>query len=512
MKKILFMASMMLMGVALNVNAQSETGDCGTLIIPIEYDDIDAGNDGLFVVTKGNKKGVVDAKGKTIVPIEYDDIELGKEGENCGGLIVVSNKMDSNSENGGDKICGLYNKNGVMVAPLKYLNIRIRDRYGFEGLAQVTILKGVEKAVEDEIGTNKSHVYEIRSTEHGVLFKDGTLLTSYDNMSISEGGLIEVRKNGKYGVLNKNGEIVVPIKYDLVHIKGNKNLIKVITPYQEGRKCGVYNSKGQVIVPIGKYESVDVRESYIKVEQNGQKGILSSNGNEIVPVGKYGDVSVYECSDREQYYVEIKTNNKKGAVNDNGKVFIPIGKYEGFRVLNKKLAFVILNGKKGVVDRNGTLIVPFGKYDNLAYDYGVLTYSKNGKWGILGENGNQATPAEYDAFKPARHSHGMALVAKDGKAGVIDCKGNIIIPLDNYTGGSILERVGFLIKDGETIFFNTKGEILAPLGKYEKCVEKYGKLTGYQINNWPVPLNPTTETEGLFIVTSNEKKGVVKLW
>ena len=199
-------------------------------------------------------------------------------------------------------------------------------------------------------------------------------------------------------------------------------------------------------------------------------------------------------------------------MNDKGKVFVPIGKYERFRVLNQNNTLVELNKKQGLLDKNGTMIVPIGKYDDLRYRYGVLTYFHNGKWGVLDEKGNQATPAEYDKIKPARHSPGMALVAKDGKGGVINSEGKQIIPLGNYNDGSIMGKIGFLKSNEGTLLFSLDGNILAPVGKYEKFKQQYGDLKGYAINHWPVPLNSLDSEEGLYIVRSNGKSGIVKLW
>lgn len=511
MKQILLFAAMMLFGAVQNIHAQNGVNDCGTLIIPVDYDEIEAGSDGLFVVTEGKKKGVVDSNGKTIVPIEYDDIDIGKIMGNCGGLIVVKNEQ-KRSDNEKNYTYGLYNKDGVIVAPMgKYESIRIRDNFGFGGMAEVDILKEIKKVTEEYAGSDKVDVYEMRVTDEGILLKDGTLLTSYDRMSIEKNGLIKVHKGNLVGVLNDKGKIIVPIQYDNVSIRDN--LIKVETPYQnDGRKYGVFNNKGEVVVPVGKYVSINIEDKYIVVGKNGKKGVLNQKGMEIVPIGLYEDCHISGIDEINQYYIGIESNKKKGALNDNGKVFIPIGQYEDFIVISHNLAIVKSNGRKGLVDKNGTLIVPIGKYDNLLCRHGIITYSQKGKWGVIDEKGHQVTPAEYDNIEPARHSYGMAIVAKDGKVGVINSEGKMIVALGDYNGGSIVGKIGFLQSSGGTMIFNLEGKILASVGVYDKCKQQYGNLIGVEMNKWPIPLNPTNSEEGLYIVMSNGKYGVVKLW
>jgi hypothetical protein len=323
-------------------------------------------------------------------------------------------------------------------------------------------------------------------------------------MSVESGGLIIVERNRLKGVLNENGEVIVPIQYENVTIRDG--LIDVNTPYQNGsRKFGIFNNKGEAIVPIGKYESGGITNSYIEVKMNKQKGILNSNGVEIAPIGMYANCYIRECNERNQYYIEIESNNKKGVVNDNGKVFIPIGKYDDFRVFNKNLASVTLNKKTGIINNNGGIIVPIGKYERVFYEHGMLGYYQNGKCGILDKNGNQATMAEYDFLNPARHSTGLAIVVKEGKMGVVDCDGKIIVPLGNYKDGKIDGEIGFMKSDEGTLFFSRDGKILAPIGKYEKCMQQYGiKILS--------PINTKNSEEGLFKVEKDNKCGVLKLW
>ena len=487
MKKILVLVSVMLMGVVQSMNAQNESDECGKLIVPAVYDYIEAGDFGLFAVgtldkngnSLGNKKGVVDSNGKVIVPIKYQSVSLGKEGDSCGGLIEVGNKVLE--EDFYRSVEGLFNKDGIQLIPIgKYRSISIKNHHGYNGLAIITSDSG-----------------------SCIRFKDGTMSPYYDNISQVESGLFAVRKDGLYGALNQNGEVIIPIKYDGISMKFDNGLIEVNTPYQDGgRKYGVFNDKGEVVVPVGKYESVDINQNYIVVKKGGKKGVLNQKGMEIVPIGMYENCRISECFELNQYYVEIKTNNNKGAVNESGKVFIPIGKYEEFRVLNPNLAYVKLNGKMGIIDKNGVVIVPFGKYDDLSYRYGVLTYSQNGKWGVLGENGNQATPAEYDNIEPARHSKGMAFVVKDGKIGVINNEGKLVVPLGNYNGGDIANDIIMLKSPDGNVFANTNGESLLPIGIYECAENSYGKLNTLKVDT----------KQGLFLVEVNGKNGVLKLW
>lgn len=459
MKKVILLV-ILLSGVVQHINAQNG----GNLVIPAIYDRIEPGTNGMFIVTKDHKQGVIDAKGNTIVPIQYDRVTMGKEGINRDGLIAVMNQRQ-----GLDYSYGLYSKDGEMLVPMDRLaSINTDETFGYEGLVEVAVM------VRENNGMTK---------KEGIRLRNGTVLSSYDEMDIKGvGGLIHVKKNKKEGVLNKNGEVIVPIgKYDDVFVKGQG-------PYIIVRKREMLNGQFRDKV-----------------------GLLNSNGTVIVPIGMYENCRGRGCDDLIHYYIEIESNHKRGAINDNGTIFIPIGKYDSFLVINKNIALVKLNGKYGIVNNNGRMIVPVGKYNDLKSSYGMLTYSQNGKWGVLDQNGNQTTPAEYDRITPEKYSSGMAIVTKDRKIGVINSEGKIIVPLGDYYAGEICKEIGYLESNEGTMIFNKNGRILAPTGKYDRLKQQYEEIIGYE-RSYQIPLNPSNDEHGLYIVSSNRKQGVVSLW
>lgn len=247
---------------------------------------------------------------------------------------------------------------------------------------------------------------------------------------------------------------------------------------------------------------MDIGLECLIVENNKQKGALSLKGVQVIPMGAYEKLYEKDCEDGRNHYICVYKDEKKGAANCNGKVFIPCGKYDSFKVLDNNLALVSLNSRKGLINRNGIVVIPIGKYAKIDYDYGMLYYSQDGKYGVIGKNGKQATLAIYDYIKPERHSDGIALVKKDGKIGVVDCEGHIIMPLGDYIDVKFYGNVGMLKSNEGTIFFLKNGKKLINYGEFEDAENKYGRLNVLKLD----------ANEGLFVIESNAKKGVVKLW
>jgi len=518
MKKVMFISAMMLIFGVKSVYAQEEA-NCGTLFVPQVYDGIfnDGGN--LIIVEKNGKKGVINSEGKQIVPLEYDGVEVAHGKNDCGGLIEVHkiNKNADSTHGEKRKYYGLYNSDGSVLIQCdkndyESINIQSNKGYGYEGLAEVHVFEKLEidsiydmvfqkqaNGIDNEIDYVLKSIKYTRLTKSGVLLENGTLNTSYDDYRIYGKGLITVRKNNKEGLLNKKGEIIIPVIYDDLKPYAN-NMVEVKL---DGKGRGLLDVKGKKIVPIGRYKSLDVNPERVIVENsNRQKGVLSLNGEVVIPMGLYDRIYEESCKNGKNHYLSVEKGGKSGAASLNGKIFVPCGKYDSFKVLDNNLTIIEMNKKKGLINRTGIVVVPVGKYSDIRYEYGVLYYSQNGKYGILDKKGKQATLAIYDVIKPERHSDGIAKVRKGEKAGVIDCEGHVIMPLGDYIDGKLHDDVGMLKSNEGTVFFLKDGKILSNYGKYEEAEKKFGALRVLKV----------TANEGLFVSEKNTQKGIVKLW
>ena len=78
-----------------------------------------------------------------------------------------------------------------------------------------------------------------------------------------------VKIGNKMGYINKNGKIVIPLKYDYAHdFRDNLAWVRL------GNKYGSINKSGTLIIPA-KYESLDYDGgNLIKVELNGRWGAI----------------------------------------------------------------------------------------------------------------------------------------------------------------------------------------------------------------------------------------------
>jgi hypothetical protein len=154
---------------------------------------------------ENRKYGILDSNRQILVPAIYDEISDFAEGL----ARAVKN----------DKV-GFINKSGDIIIPFEYekdtqfitgQRMTKTARYNSEGNISEEILTG---RIEEE-GLNFWH------------------------------GLVCVVKNGKYGFINRNNEVVIPFIYD-----GADNFRNGVAIVMLNQKFGAIDKKGEQVIPI----------------------------------------------------------------------------------------------------------------------------------------------------------------------------------------------------------------------------------------------------------------------
>ncbi len=223
-----------------------------------------------------------------------------------------------------------------------------------------------------------------------------------------------VERDGKWGFIDCDDDLVVSFKYDAVD------------DYKEGcaavsvnGKWGFINLYGREITPL-KYDKVSFFfNEYATVKLNEKWGIVDNKGREIVPP-KYDYVSLFVGS-----LARVRAGKKWGFVNKSGEEVIPL-KYDDIGAFYCDLARVKLNNKWGFVNEKGKVIVPL-EYDE-AKDYSLYRAAvcKDGKWGFVDNKNKIKIPLIYDTVRSFNDAR--AAVCKDGKWGFVDIENYVDIP------------------------------------------------------------------------------------
>lgn len=304
----------------------------------------------------------------------------------------------------------------------------------------------------------------------------------YKVEEISEYKYFTLEQNQKYGVIDRNGNIVIEAEYGAVQIPNpSKAIFVCVKEYNENTKeyeTVVYNEKKEVL--LSNYKNVQAISIYTNVnstpyeksvltyKENGKYGLINLEGKQITkPV--YDEIS--SINYKEGTFL-VKQNELEGIINMKGKDIIKC-EYESVTSDNyysengnKKQAGFIVSKKTedgyryGYANYRGTIILnpiytQLERVTEIANEKGVYFIAfKNGQAGLL-KNNKEILNYEYEDIQ--YNVLGSIFVTKrNGKYGAVNQEGTTVLypEYDNvYTGGMYLNA----LKDKDIFIFDLNG-------------------------------------------------------
>ena len=304
----------------------------------------------------------------------------------------------------------------------------------------------------------------------------------YKVEKISEYNYFTLEQNQKYGVIDRNGNIVIEAEYEAVQIPNpSKAIFVCVKEYNESTKeyeTVVYNEKKEVL--LSNYKNVQAISIYTNVnstpyeksvltyKENGKYGLINLEGKQITkPV--YDEIS--SINYKEGTFL-VKQNELEGIINMKGKVIIKCeyesvtsDNYYSENSNNKQAGFIVSKKTEdgyryGYANYRGTIILnpiytQLERVTEIANEKGVYFIAfKNGQAGLL-KNNKEILNYEYEDIQ--YNVLGSIFVTKrNGKYGAVNQEGTTILypEYDNvYTGGMYLNA----LKDKDIFIFDLNG-------------------------------------------------------
>ena len=304
----------------------------------------------------------------------------------------------------------------------------------------------------------------------------------YKVEEISEYNYFTLEQNQKYGVIDKNGNIVIEAEYEAVQIPNpSKAIFVCVKKYNENTKeyeTVVYNEKKEVLFSnyknvqsISIYTNVNstpYEKSVLTYKENGKYGLINLEGKQITkPV--YDEIS--SINYKEGTFL-VKQNELEGIINMKGKVIIKCeyesvtsDNYYSENGYNKQAGFIVSKKTEdgyryGYVNYRGTIILnpiytQLERVTEIANEKGVYFIAfKNGQAGLL-KNNKEILNYEYEDIQ--YNVLGSIFITKrNGKYGAVNLEGTTVLypEYDNvYTGGMYLNA----LKDKDIFIFDLNG-------------------------------------------------------
>lgn len=271
---------------------------------------------------------------------------------------------------------------------------------------------------------------------YGLITLDGKKITenrydSINNIDYKEGNL-KVEENGKYGVINIKGTKIIETEYDSIMSDGYYDdktkyenagfVLRVKT--DDGYRFGYANKKGKIILEtlyneVNRITEIEGNDIYIITSNNGRYGVIK-NGKEILK-NEYTEITF----DQNNNLLIVEKEQAYGVVNLEGKNVIPID-YDNI-IIGGRYIDALKEDNLIIFDSKGTkLDTDIISYNPVTDNYAIVI-GKDNTYNIVDKNGKNKLGKDYTYIEYFKEDKFIA--TKDGKTGIIDGEGKVIIEL-----------------------------------------------------------------------------------
>ena len=242
---------------------------------------------------------------------------------------------------------------------------------------------------------------------------------------ISYADCFKIKQNGKYGIIDYNGKIVIKPKYDSIAAIRNSSDFVATSKDSDGETVQTYINYNDFSVESSYRKYNTLRYEYLWNATDNSAVFVQNDNGEIYKDDLKAALpeSVRGVKDVDGEYVGDGTYG----LYINGKNIMGMI-YSGAGCFSNGMAAFKSNGVWGYIDSNGKTVLPFG-YDAVkgysafggedtpyeSYD-GYVTVTKDGKFGVFTNEGKAVTDMSYEGATPV--VGGRAYILKDGKWGL----------------------------------------------------------------------------------------------
>lgn len=211
--------------------------------------------------------------------------------------------------------------------------------------------------------------------------------------------------NARRGLINLDGELVVPCEYDNVYHITNGYIAK------KGDKVYFLNNQGAVVEKIKNADIRYVSESEFTIYVWGEGNRKHSNS--FVCLEK----SVNTLYRPNQFNRHIcVSSGKYGYCDDNGKIVIPF-QYQKAENFNDGLACICVDGKYGYINLSGNIVIMPMFEDAGSFVDGIAWVKNGGVYYYIDKTGKLINNEKY-SFADDFHE-GFGIVKKNAQYGIV---------------------------------------------------------------------------------------------
>lgn len=215
---------------------------------------------------------------------------------------------------------------------------------------ELSKIKGFDRIEDSQLATISFNNKELLV----VLNDDGTFnvtkdkfgeLRWFDDVYGFSDGLVCIRLNDKFGLIDKTGKEVVELKYNSINIFSDG-----LAYVNLNGKFGFIDKTGKEVIKPKYNAAGSFSDGLARVMLNSKWGFIDKSGKEVIKL-KYDYVRDFSDG-----LATIYLDKKYGYIDKSGKEVIE-PKYNYADTFSAGLAFIGLNGKYGIIDKTGKEIL-----------------------------------------------------------------------------------------------------------------------------------------------------------
>jgi hypothetical protein len=215
----------------------------------------------------------------------------------------------------------------------------------------------------------------------------------YENLSFIGDGLLKAQnEDDAWGIVNVQGQIILPFLYDAIGDFSEHRALVV-----KGEKCGYINESGEIIIPVNfRYTSIMLTQAkfmdgYALMKQKLKSILIDTTGKPVTFPG------VLDYGRPSSGLIPVKKNKRWGYADLSGKIVIqPL--FESAEPFSNGYATIHMNKMAGLIDSTGTIFIQPLYEDVIAMEK-VFLIKSNGKFGLLSLSGILLVPCQYDKIE-----------------------------------------------------------------------------------------------------------------
>lgn len=428
MKKFILTLSVVCLMLSLTMGVSAASYDIESLIIrdDLKYSYMRTVEDGFilaYTTASGDSSGrtcvLLDSQGNQIeAPAGYEIVA-----DTTNRAIVSEGMVRIQKTINGETLYGFMNTKGEVVVDAKYNEVAPFSN----GLA------AVYEYEKYDLELSPNWVVEAYKDHIGFIDRTGNLVIPmiYEQVGRFSEGRATVCKNKRWGVIDDNGNVIVPFQYTNSFSLGICS--NGLMSFQSNGKYGYLDKAGKVKISAVYDAAGQFVDGFAVVSKNGFYGMIDTTGKTVIPF-KYVRLGYFQ-EGMALYSDESGWNCKYGYINSKGEEVTPVMYNKAYdfsnglamvSVTDERFSDPVIQDRYGFIDKNGNEVIPL-KYSSAESFVSGLALVRENSPDHIGSMGGSSVSARFDGKPKSIYidTDGNEILSNNSKYWGIDFSGRI---------------------------------------------------------------------------------------